>query len=132
MIYYLTLEDLKDKNILENYIYANMNENYYWSDDYSVEFYIQAAKCGFITTSMYYEDKFILLPEIQYEYAVLDFDEIKVPKKVKKLIKEQNYTFLINNDFDKVLNNIKNYHKDSWVNDDYISILNNIRSYPKK
>lgn len=61
-----------------------MEENYYWSDDYSPEFYIEAAKSGFITTSMYFEDRFILLPEIQYEYAILDFDEIKIPRKVKK------------------------------------------------
>ncbi len=129
MIYYLSLEDLQNKETLEKYIYPNMQENYYWSDDYSIEFYIQAAKCGFITTSMYYQDKFILLPEIQYEYAVLEFDKIKIPKKVKKLIDKQEYTFSINKKFNEVLNRIKNYHKDSWLNDDYITILNNIYNY---
>lgn len=108
-----------------------MDENYYWSDDYSCEFYIQAARAGFITTSMYHEDKFILLPEIQFEYAVLDFDEIKIPKKVKKLIKKGDFKFSINKNFDKVSNKIRNYHKDSWLTQEYIKILDNIRSYSK-
>ncbi|XPV69966.1 MAG: hypothetical protein ACNI25_05170 [Halarcobacter sp.] len=108
-----------------------MEENYYWSDDYSPEFYIEAAKSGFITTSMYFEDRFILLPEIQYEYAILDFDEIKIPRKVKKILKDDNFKFYINKNFDKVVNKIRNYHKDSWINNEYATILNNIRNYSK-
>lgn len=105
-----------------------MQENYYWSDDYSPEFYIKAATCGFITTSMYTkEGDFVLLPEIQYEYALLDFDDIRINKKVKKIINEKKYIFSINNRFDEVLYNLKTYHKDSWLNSDYINILKNIK-----
>ncbi|WP_052502731.1 hypothetical protein [Halarcobacter anaerophilus] len=59
-----------------------MTENYYWSDDFSAQFYMKAAECGFITTSMYTQNgDFVLLPEIQFEYAVLNFDEIIINKK---------------------------------------------------
>ncbi len=64
-----------------------MEENYYWSDDFSEEFYIKAAQSGFITTSMYKDGNFLLLPEIQFDYAILDFNDIKIPKKVQKLLK---------------------------------------------
>jgi len=104
-----------------------MEENYYWSDDLSSEFYIKAAQCGFITTSMYKDNKFYLLPEIQFDYAVMDFKNIKVSKKVSKLLKEDNYLFTINEKFDEVLKRIKNYHKESWMKDEYIAILKKIK-----
>lgn len=109
-----------------------MEENYYWSDDLSNEFYIKAAQCGFIITSMYKDNEFFLLPEIQFDYAIMDFENIKVSKKVSKLLKEDNYLFSINNKFDEVLQKIKTYHKDSWLKDEYIKILNNIKKDNKK
>ncbi len=108
-----------------------MKENYYWSDDYSPEFYVKAAMLGFITTSMYEKDKFILLPEIQFEYALLDFDDIKISKKVRKLIKENNYIFKVINDFDEVCEKINTYHKNSWLSYDYMEILKKIRNCNK-
>ncbi len=105
-----------------------MEENYYYSDDFSAEFYIKAAKCGFITTSMYKNKKFILLPEIQFNYAILDFDNIKISKKIEKLLKTKNYHFVVSNQLNEVCKRIKSYHKDSWLNDDYISILNRINN----
>jgi Leu/Phe-tRNA-protein transferase len=105
-----------------------MTENYYWSDDFSAQFYMKAAECGFITTSMYTQNgDFVLLPEIQFEYAVLNFDEIIINKKIKKLIKEKKYIFSVNNRFEEVLYNLKTYHKESWINDDYIKILKKIK-----
>jgi len=126
MIYYITLDDLNNEETLFKYIYPNMEENYYWSDDYSAEFYVKAAQCGFITTSMYREEKLILLPEIQFEYALMKFDEIKVPKKVKKLINEDKYELKINQRTQEVYEKIISYHKDSWLNNEYIKILNSI------
>lgn len=129
MIYYITLDDLNDKTTLFEHIYKNEKENYYWSDDFSPEFYIKAAKCGFITTSMYdIEKKFVLLPEIQFEYAILNFDEIKISRKVKKLINENNYKLTINKRFDEVCEKIQKYHKNSWLNDDYLKVINRIKN----
>lgn len=131
IIYYLTLDDLNDENIVNNYIYPNMEENYYWSDDYSAQFYVKAAELGFITTSMYEKDKFILLPEIQFEYALLDFDEIRISKKIKKLLNKKNYILKINNNFSEVFERINKYHENSWLNKDYLYILNKIKNCDK-
>lgn len=96
VIYYLSHKDLKDENILFNYIYANENNNYYITDDFSKDFYILLAYYGFITTSITFEKKFYLLPEIQFEYALLDFENLHISKKVMKLINQNNFEFSIN------------------------------------
>ena len=49
-----------------------MNDSYYWSDDWSEEFYIELAKAGFISTTYDTKDRLILLPELQSDYAILD------------------------------------------------------------
>ncbi len=108
-----------------------MEENYYWSDDLSNDFFVEAAKAGFITTCMYKDNKFILLPEIQFDYAILDFDNIKIPSKVKSLLNKDDYTFTINNRFEEVLERIKDYHEDSWMKPEYINLLNNIKDNEK-
>ena len=86
IVYFLTLEDIKDENILFNHIYANEKSNFYLSDDLSKDFYINQALCGFISTSVTIEDKFYLVPEMQFEYAILDFENLHISKKVQKLI----------------------------------------------
>lgn len=105
-----------------------MEENYYWSDDFSKEFYIESAKKGFITTSMYKNRKFFLLPEIQFDYAIMDFDNIHISKKVSKLLKSNKYIFSINQKFEEVLERIKDYHSESWMKDEYIQILKDIKT----
>ena len=89
VVYYLSLEDIKDENILFNHIYTNLDSNFYISDDFSKDFYILLAYYGFITTSITFEKKFYLLPEIQFEYALLDFENLHISKKVMKLNKSK-------------------------------------------
>ena len=66
-IYHIALENIKDKNILFHDIYSHKNTNYYFSDDFSKDFYIHLAQAGFISTSTIYDNKLFLLPEIQFE-----------------------------------------------------------------
>lgn len=77
---------------------------------------------------MYKDDKFCLLPEIQFDYALMDFDDIKISKKVSKLLQQNNYNFSINKKFDEVIDRIKVYHEDSWLKEEYIKILKSIRN----
>jgi len=77
---------------------------------------------------MYKNNKFYLLPEIQFDYAILDFKDIKISSKVSKILKTNNYIFSVNNHFNEVCERIKNYHNDSWMKNEYIAILNNINN----
>ena len=84
-IYKITLENLqKNKHSIIN----NMTNDYYWSDEWNLDLYVELAKIGFICTTYDTKDGLVLLPEIQFEYAILDFHNLHVSKKVKKLLKK--------------------------------------------
>lgn len=128
-IYYLKNDDILNKEILNNYIYTNMNSNYYWSEDFSEEFYINLAVAGFICVSTMYDDKLLLFPELQYEYAVLDFENLHISKKVKKLINNNEYKFTINENFDELLLKINTYHDDCWLRGEYLNLIKKLKNY---
>lgn len=122
-IYYINQEKLRDKSYLNNIICLNMDNSYYWSDNWSCEFYIELAQAGFINTSYDTKDGLLLLPELQFDYAILDFKNLHISKKVKKLINKNEYTFLINSRFTEVLEKISMQHKYNWLKDEYIELL---------
>lgn len=129
ILYLIGQEELEDKNILFNYIYPNEKSNYYLSDDFSKDFYIKLAFYGFITTSISFENKFYLLPEIQFEYAILDFGNLHISKKIKKLLNQNNFEFSINKDFNLVLENLEKYHKTNWLQDKYKELILSLIDY---
>ena len=129
VVYYLSLEDIKDENILFNYIYANLDSNYYISDDLSAEFYTLQAISGFIATSISLENKFYLVPEMQFEYAILDFENLHISKKVKKLLDKNDFTFSINTNISEVIKNIQTHHKTNWLTNEYYEILEKTKEY---
>ena len=100
-----------------------MKNSYYWSDDWSEEFYIELAKAGFISTTYDTKDGLILLPELQYDYAVLDFQNLHISKKVKKLMHESSYEFCINSRFNEVLEKFSAQHKYNWLKEEYAQLL---------
>lgn len=107
-----------------DYIYANLQENYYASYDFSPQFYVDLCKKGFISTScMDIKNEQILLPEMQFEYAILHFENLHISKKVQKLLKKGLYTFTSNQYFDKVLNALESYHSHNWLWGKYRDIL---------
>ncbi len=131
-IYHIDRDSVNDPYIINEYIYKNLESNYYWSDDFSPEFYIELAYAGFITVAIKEQGRFLLLPEMQFEYAVLDFEDLHISKKVKKLLNKDNYTFSINKYFDKTIEQINTYHEDSWLHDEYIELLKKLKNYKHK
>ncbi len=121
-IYNLTSQKLKDEFYFKE-ISLDMQNSYYWSDDWSEDFYIELAKAGFISTTYDTKDGLVLLPELQYDYAILDFKNLHISKKVKKVMKEDGYAFCINTKFDEVLENISTQHKYNWLKEEYLLLL---------
>jgi Leu/Phe-tRNA-protein transferase len=122
-IYYISQEKLKDKTYFENVICLNKDNSYYWSDDWSCEFYIDLAQAGFINTTYDTKDGLVLLPELQFDYSILDFKDLHISKKVKKLLLCENYNFSINTMFYEVLEKISTQHKYNWLKDQYLELL---------
>ena len=125
-IYPLYYEDIVDPYFLSRMIYPNMRKNYYWSDDFSPEFYIAQAKAGFIAVTDIFEGKELLLPEIQFSYALLHFDDLHISKKAAKLIRNRKPELQITTDIkkiDTVIEHIQRYHKQCWLTPKYAGTL---------
>lgn len=106
-----------------------MEENYYAYEYFSPTMYIKLAKAGFIsTTATLNNNKTYLLPEIQFEYAVLYFENLHISKKVKKLIQKNDFIFVKNKNLNLVIDNINTFHKDSWITKEYKDMLLDIFS----
>ena len=122
-IHYLPYEALITPSYLEEAIYTDTDSNYYWSDDYSAEYYIAQAKAGFISVTEVYKGQEFLLPEIQFEYALLDLEQLHCSKKVAKLIKKENLKLTIDSNIEEIAEYIDKTHKNSWLTKQYASIL---------
>jgi Leu/Phe-tRNA-protein transferase len=122
-IHNLTFDDVTNPNTLVNNIYPNMYKNYYWSDDFSPEYYIAQAKAGFIAVTDFYEDKELLLPEIQFSYAVLDFKDLHISKKVKNILHKKDLKLEISNNIDQTVQKINISHKNCWLTPRYKEML---------
>ena len=130
-VYYLTSQKLQDKLSFEH-ICRDLENSYYWSDDWSQEFYIELSQAGFISTTYDTKEGLVLLPELQFDYAVLDFKDLHISKKVKKLISKNSYTLSINSRFDEVLEKISTQHKYNWLKGEYLQLLKNLYKNSKE
>ena len=121
-IEYLDYEDFFNRERISD-IYENMEKSYYWSDDFSAEFYVEQAKAGFIAVSMEQGDDILLTPEIQKKYALLEFKDLHISRKVKKLLKRKKLTLEIGESFDEVYEAITNFHSITWLREPYLETL---------
>jgi len=136
-IYQLTLDNLLDDHLMYCGIYPNTQLHLYWSDDWSEDFYIESAYAGFISTCLNMDGADTLFPEIQPNYAILDWDNLIISKKVKKLTESQvflNNAFYVrlNVSLDDIVNKISDYHKDNWLSDKYAELLHRLIVYNDK
>ena len=122
-IYNLNLEILKDKYYFDEVIAQDINNNYYWSHEWSAELYIKLAQLGFISTTYDTKDGLVLLPELQFEYSILDFKNLHISKKVKKLLQENNYRLSFNTQFEEVIEQISLQHRDNWFKNEYTELM---------
>jgi len=128
-INYLPLSAILNKDSLE-FIYSNMFANYYWSDDFSAKYYIAQAKAGFIAVTENYKNQELLIPEIQFNYALLDFKDLHISRKVKKLLKKDNLKLTIDENLDEVFKGINNQHN-SWLTKKYLNTLKATKNVDK-
>ena len=124
-IYELSLGILQNEKYFDQLVH-NTKVNYYWSRDWSEDFYIKQAQLGFISTTYDTMDEIVLLPELQFEYALLDFKDLHINSKVKKLLKEDNFELCFDTKFDEILEKISKHHKDNWLKGPYLTLMQNL------
>jgi len=130
-IYNLSYEAICSQDYLKESIYPNMYKNYYWSDDFSATYYIAQAKAGFIAVTDTYEGQELLIPEIQFRYALLDFRDLHISKKVSKLIKKKNLHIEIDNNIEEIAEYIQASYQNSWLSPRYCQTLRATESLDK-
>ena len=106
--------------------------HYYVTEDWSPEFYLALAREGFISVA---QDDY-LVPEIQTFYCILDFPDMHVPKKCRKMTRK--YTapgsslalrFYVDTNPSLCIGNIQRYWNDqNWLSDRYMECLQGITS----
>ncbi len=130
--YLLKPEFFHDIRYFEELIVPNTQNNYYWSDEWSESFYVTLAKLGFISTTYDTPEGLVLLPELQFEYGVLDFENLHISKKVQQLLKKKEYVFSINSRFNEVLESFEKYHKYNWLKGEYRELLECLYKHNEK
>ncbi len=128
---YLSLDNIQNTHFLEEVIYPDMYRNYYWSDDFSASFYVAQARAGFIAVTETFEGRELLIPEIQYSYALLDFKHLHIGRKVQKLLSKKELVLEISSNLDEVFDGINRQHKQSWFSEKYLNTLKAAQSLPE-
>ena len=122
-IYKISYPHLISLPTLQEYIYTNMDMHFYWGDDLSASYYIAQAKAGFIAITAGSEEEKILLPEIQYSYAILDFANLHISTKVQKLLRRKELQIEVSHNLEQVFAGIVEQHTDNWLTSWYQDIL---------
>lgn len=125
-----------EKELLPS-IRQDPNHNYYWSDDWSPEFYRLQATRGFIAVARDRGDRCFLLPELQHSYAVLDWENLKMDRQTTLLLKssgvrEDKVRLYLNSDPRRILDALEAYWSDrSWILPPYRKILEHLADFPQ-
>jgi len=124
---HLSYQDLRNPLLLQAR-YADMGEDYYWSEDFSAEFYLAQAQAGFIAVTERHKGRELLLPELQRSYAVLDFDDLHVSRHVRRVIRRDAPVLHVGLSLRTAASHIQRYHKHSWLSARYLETLEAINA----
>ena len=104
-------------------IYHDMQHNYYWSDDFSPEYYIAQATRGFIAVTDTFQGNSYMLPEIQFSYAVLHFDNLHISRHVQRILRRDQPELIITEEISPLTRALRRYHPTCWLNKRYEATL---------
>lgn len=69
---------------------------------------------------------------MQFEYALLELQDLHVSKKVKKLINQNQYEIKINHNLLEIIESLETFHEDSWIKQDYKKMIFELNKYDSK
>jgi Leu/Phe-tRNA-protein transferase len=134
LIHPISPADLQEDSLREA-LYPNLERTFYWSNDWDPDFYIALARAGFISIS--YRDPehnpehgTVLLPELQRRYAVLDWQNLHISSRIRKLtssgrLEEEGIELRVLGNHERVLNRVLDYHGrgSTWLTEPYCELL---------
>ncbi len=129
LIHPLTPEAL-DPEILRRHVYPNLDRTLYWSPSWDPDFYIALARSGFISISTDAPGHGpILLIELQASYAVLDWKNLHLSRKLERLLRSpqleaEAIELRVVPDPSRVIERILEHHRPlTWLTEPYQDLL---------
>ena len=123
--------DISIRNLnrkFRNYAALWHKYNFFYSDDWSLKFYRKQARLGFIAIT--HSEKGInrLTPQLQREYAVLDWKNLTVDRGVRKIldsgrIQNENIRLQISPDPDETIRQLRKAWEQTWITDEYTELI---------
>jgi Leu/Phe-tRNA-protein transferase len=121
---------LLDPEILAAIVYPRLGQTHYWTDSWDPDFYVTIARAGFICVSIVHPDLgAVLIPELQQNYAVLDWENLHYSRKVRRLmasgqLEESEVELRVTDPGEQVLDCLLAYHCDgNWIHEPYQSLV---------
>ncbi len=130
----LTLADLTPRGLAE---LIPLEDDYYFSLNWSPEFYRRQARAGFIAVAGITPVGPVLFPELQKAYAVLDWENLHLGKTVSRLFKNPALTdgrvsLSLNEDPRPVLEALEaHWEGESWLLTPYRNLLCRLSDQPE-
>lgn len=125
-----------EQGLVEKYLYSNLDYDLFWTESWDPEFYIELAKKGFISVCVDLGEKqWVLIPELQTAYAVLDWANIHVPKSFFRYLRSQAFKDLdpyicLRSDCGEVIKGIRAaFAQESWLHPPYEKLIKNLELY---
>ena len=105
--------------------------NFFFADDWSPQFYRKQAKLGFIAITHIENDTLRLTPQLQREYAVLDWENLKIDRRVHRIlhnsrIENENIRLHIEPDPATAIEHLKEVWDQSWITEEYTELITNL------
>lgn len=116
-------------DFLHTTIYPDLSRTLYWSHSWNPGFYVDLAHAGFI--SIAHSDPelgAVLIPEMQRDYAVLDWEELHCSRKLARLMRserlaEEEIELRIADSLDRVLERLVAHHQPTWILEPYADLM---------
>jgi Leu/Phe-tRNA-protein transferase len=122
--------------VLETAIYPNLEIDLYYSDCWTREFYRDLARAGFIPIAHSWgKDQYVLLPEMQKSYAVLDWVDLHFSRHVQKSIRQGRLVddevyLIVERDAEAVIKGIvETYGARCWLIQPYQELMKEVQGY---
>jgi Leu/Phe-tRNA-protein transferase len=129
----LRFSDLNPEGVAR--LAQNLKRHYYWSDQWTPEFYALQARAGFIAITHSRESQVFLLPELQTHYAVLDWKNLHVGKTLRRWFRSaqaQRVSLVVSSELALVLDALETARPgSSWISPAYRELLEVLAKNPQ-
>lgn len=119
---------LLQPGLIEAAVYGNLEDHFYWSDCWDPAWYVELARKGFISIcTEKAAGEYVLLPEMQRTYAVLDWTGLRAGRTTRRALRGEETGragLVLERDTAAVCAGIRRaYGEHCWLHPPYVELL---------